>query len=229
MAEALKTAEVEAAQRNKELAAAQKEMDAQRQLGQKQKETEAAQREAMRSAAAVKNDGAPVDEVGASSTPISDAHKKCTDSEGKPVWCTLPGSPPGAGGAQDGGGTAAAGSVIDAAAAEKKCTNEAGEPIWCDGAPPGTEVIDKLVPADDGTLTVAEGEVVGARAMDAGALNQALSRVMSDPMAGDGGEISDAHGEANAGPPATAQEDPLEREAEEEAHPDAARQMLRAK
>jgi hypothetical protein len=42
--------------------------------------------------------------------------------------------------------------------------------------------------------------VVGARAMDAGALNQALSRVTSDPTAGDGGEIFDAHGDANAGP-----------------------------
>jgi hypothetical protein len=65
--------------------------------------------------------------------------------------------------------------------------------------------------------------------MDAGVLNQALSRVTSDPMAGDGGEIFDAHGDANAGPSAAALEDPLEREAEEEAHPDAARQMLRAK
>ena len=54
-----------------------------------------------------------------------------------------------------------------------------------------------LVPAD---AAVTEGEVVGARAMDAGALNQALSRVTSDPTAGDGGEIFDAHGDANAGP-----------------------------
>jgi len=83
---------------------------------------------------------------------------------------------------------------------------------------------------------VAEGAVVGARAMDAGALNQALSRVMSDPMVGDGGGptisasgVFNAHGDANAGPAAIEEEDPLQREAEEEAHPDAARQMLRAR
>merc|ERR1719424_1474011 len=105
MAEALKTAEVEAAQRNKELAAAQKEMDAQRQLGQKQKETEAAQREAMRSAAAVKNDGAP-SEDGASSDGASDAERELA-VEKKPVGSLLP---------------------------EKKCTDDGGEPIWCGGA-----------------------------------------------------------------------------------------------
>ena len=49
-------AEAESAQRNKELATAQKEMDAQRQLGAAQKETQAAQRDAMREAASVKPD-----------------------------------------------------------------------------------------------------------------------------------------------------------------------------
>ena len=163
-----------------------------------------------------------VDGVSPPPAELSDAHKKCTDAAGGAIWCT--------GAGEEGS---------DAAAPEKKCTDEAGEAIWCDGAPPGTEVIDKVVPdaaADAAAPEVAEGAVVGARAMDAGALNQALSRVMSDPMAGDGGGptisasgVFNAHGDANAGPAAIEEEDPLQREAEEEAHPDAARQMLRAR
>merc|ERR1740130_2390158 len=117
--DASKVAAAESAQRNKELATAQKEMDAQRQLGAAQKETQAAQRDAMREAASAKPDSG-----------MHDMHDTGEAAEKRPVGSLLPEKKK----APTTPATPTTPTTPATVAIEKKCTDDQGEAIWCDGA-----------------------------------------------------------------------------------------------